>query len=70
MKATIENLSHVLTFDEANAVMVASNFNFSSIDNAVDELKAWFPDWFVYRGGHHVALHRNNKSDRVLLITE
>ena len=34
------------------------------------ELRAWFPDWFIYRGGSHIAIHQNARGKRIALICE
>jgi len=67
--ATIEN---PLTLTEADyqTVVAAQGTAFTSLDHAEQHLRAAFPTGFVYRGGHHVALHEGSGHPRVLLIEE
>ncbi len=41
-----------------------------TLDRAVNRLRKIFPEYFVYRGGHHVALHSYPNGERLLLIVE
>lgn len=40
----------------------------NELDAIANSLRAWLPDWFVYRGGSHVALHRNAASGSPRLV--
>ena len=66
---TIEN---PLTLTEADyqTVVAAQGTTFTSLDHAEQHLRAAFPTGFVYRGGHHVALHEGSGHPRVLLVEE
>ena len=43
-----------------------------TLDDVKNRLLEVYPDWFVYRGGSHVALHKTAEpdSDRLGLIIE
>lgn len=43
-----------------------------TLDECAAKLREVFKGWFVYRGGHHIALHRDSgiASARVLLLVE
>lgn len=79
LEAAIEETKH-LTVDEMWAVKMLANVvidKCKTIDEAEAEVnrfrKEWnhFVDWLVYRGGHHIALHKENHDTmRVLLIKE
>ena len=72
MDIKAETLTH-LTEDEQSAIhtLTLQASYFRTLDRAQEELRAWFPDWFIYRGGHHIALHRTaNDERRCLLITD
>ena len=43
---------------------------FASLDVAEQFLRVEFPNWFVYRGGSHVALHRVSGGARVLFVRD
>ena len=43
---------------------------YPDLDTVARILHTWFPNWFVYRGGSHVALHRHDGSERLLLVVE
>ena len=69
MKTAIETLYH-LTTDEISAVScVASGCRAADdLDSVEVTLRFYFRNWFVYRGGNHVALHRTADDDRRVLI--
>ena len=42
-----------------------------TLDVAEARLRLYFPGWFVYRGGHHIAMHlKSGDPRRVLFVTE
>lgn len=41
-----------------------------TLDDVYNRLLQVYPDWFVYRGGSHVSLHRDTQGDRLALIVE
>ena len=59
MTFTAQVSTALLTEDEAMAVRSAAGLHrgVTTLAEAADELRAWFPNWFVYEGGHHVAMH-------------
>ena len=76
MNITTEQIDH-LTKDEQTVLrcMERQASYFGTMDRAEAELRAWFPvkdeGWLVYRGGHHIAIHRTAGDDRrCLLVTE
>ena len=71
MNIELQNVSG-LTEDELTAVrhVAKQGSFFRGIDHAYRETSAWFSGWVVYRGGSHVAIHRDSNSPRVLLISE
>jgi len=66
---TIEN---ALTLTEADyqSVVAVQGETVTSLDHAEQRLRAAFPAWLVYRGGHHVSLHEGSGHPRVLLVEE
>jgi len=71
--ATLETVEH-LTRDELTAVrIVADTINSPYKCRTLDESYGWarlLSGWFVYRGGHHIAVHRSSGDPRrVLLVT-
>jgi len=72
LTTTIENLDTLLARDQTR-VKHAHREVFTSLDHAELVLGQLFPvteHWFIYRGGNHVALHRQSGDARVLFITE
>lgn len=68
---------HVATAAElrtvANVIAVINDTTTAmTLDRAEQLLQVTFTDagWFVYRGGHHVSLHRIGGGDRVMLVAE
>ena len=41
-----------------------------TLDEVAARLRSEYHGWFVYQGAHHVALHRRENDDRLLLVTE
>jgi len=41
-----------------------------SLESAARYLNRMLPDWFIYRGGCHIAIHKNLKAARYAIITE
>jgi hypothetical protein len=43
-----------------------------TLDDVQAKLRAAHPDWFIYRGAAHVALHKDSRpgSPRLLLVVE
>lgn len=39
-----------------------------SLDSAAAYLASHLKGWFIYKGGSHIAIHRNNKVDRSAII--
>jgi hypothetical protein len=39
-----------------------------TLDRVEAEIRAWFPNWFVYRGGCHVAVHRSKVHPRAAIV--
>lgn len=74
-EVAIEFLPDDMTRDEEDAIDVVAidqHSFFASLDAAEAFLRAHFANWFIYRGGSHIALHRTPGSDspRVLIVTE
>ena len=71
MKTTIEYTTN-LTDDEKAAVNAAATGcrACETLDEAEANLRALFDGWFVYRGGNHIALHRDAQTEeRALLVS-
>jgi hypothetical protein len=69
-KTEIEITRH-LTKDEQSVIQTIAATCFASLDKAEAEIKAWLPEFYIYRGGHHIAVHtRNGDERRVMLISE
>jgi hypothetical protein len=71
---TIEN-ADLLTPDEFRALRAIANNRTASLDEQEGFLRVAFRGWFVYRGGHHVALHKPTGAagaggPRVLFLAE
>lgn len=64
---TIEEVQH-LTSDEQTCIRCTAGTRFENLDQAEAEIRGWFGNWFVYRGGNHVALHRSKDDDRRILL--
>jgi hypothetical protein len=71
MKIKIENLGHLTKKEVSLVSLIASSFA-KNLEQFYNETKAQVgEDWFVYRGGSHVALHRESgDSRRCLIATE
>lgn len=66
--ATLGKIDH-LTADEQKIARHLAQQSFTSLDRAREELACWLPGWLVYRGGSHVAVHRQSGDDlRVILF--
>lgn len=60
LTAEVEN-QQLLSKDEItvlSAIAYGANPEYHTLDDAEKFLKMLFPDWYVYRGGNHVALIR------------
>jgi hypothetical protein len=52
-------------------IAVARTFGTTErLEDVESELRAEWPNYFLYRGGHHVALHKTPHTPRLILITE
>jgi hypothetical protein len=71
----IVHLSHFsfISEDEGSALRATANGakNCRDLDEVESMLRALWPNWFVYRGGHHVSMHiENGHPARILLVCE
>lgn len=72
MNITIENITH-LTDDEKSMIRcIAQPGFYASLEHFAKECCALLGrEWLVYRGGSHVAIHRNAGDDvRILIASE
>ena len=69
IEAELEHTAH-LTADQLAAFCAAKAGlrNATSLDAAYDEIRAWFPDVWIYMGGHHLAVHATQRDDRRIMI--
>ena len=68
MKIKIEEIAH-LSRNELNALADVSASSAETLEQFYNEAKARLGNvWFIYRGGSHVALHRESGDSRRCLI--
>ena len=41
-----------------------------TLDEVEERLRLAHPNSFIYRGGHHVAMHHTPKTNRILLVVD
>ena len=56
----------ILDYDAAREIVAEA----ADLHAAYDLCLRAFPGLFIYRGGHHVAIHEDSRSERMLLIAE
>jgi len=65
MRAKIETTYH-LKPQWRELVGAVKHQNFVNLEAAERKLSDWFPNWFIYRGGSHVALHLSDGDTRLV----
>ncbi|NBZ96737.1 MAG: hypothetical protein EBR40_09995 [Proteobacteria bacterium] len=71
INAQVENPEN-LTRDELTCVKIIES-TINSRCETLEKAREWvacLSGWFVYRGGSHIAVHRDPSGPRVLLVAE